>query len=149
MDPPRQPPQAPPLSIARRVRRNGEQPPAQIVGVAAGRQMLQELHERFLDDVLRVLVMPEEHQREPIDRRPVVVEQIPRLSCGGVAVWFHLVAKGITAAVGKNDGPAFAKATGGPPKRFARRRRCGCGVFATGRDVPIPNSRSTLSGRIF
>ena len=68
----------PPLPVARRVRRHREQPAAQVGRVAAGLEMAQELQKRLLDDVLGVLVVPDQDHGEAVDRRAVRLEQVPR-----------------------------------------------------------------------
>jgi len=47
--------------------------------------------------------MADEYQREPIHRDAMIAEQIPRVWFGRVAVWIHMVAKGITPGAARYD----------------------------------------------
>ena len=73
---PRNPPGTPPLTVARRVSRHGEEPSPQVAGVTPGVEMAQELQKCFLKHIFRILVVAEEGRREPIHCRAVLFEQV-------------------------------------------------------------------------
>jgi hypothetical protein len=79
---PREPPKPPTLPVARSMRRHGKQPTPQIVAIAPRLEVLQELEERFLNDVLGVLRVPQHRGREAIDRCPMFLEQLLSLVTG-------------------------------------------------------------------
>ena len=73
---PRQPPEPAAQTVPTGIRRDREQPAAEVRGVAPGLEVRQELQERLLHHILCVVAMPPEDQREPVDRRPVLAEQV-------------------------------------------------------------------------
>ena len=73
---PRQPPESASHAIPAGIRRHGEQPAAEVRGVAPGLEVRQELQERLLHHILRVVAMAPEEQRESVDRGPVLAEQV-------------------------------------------------------------------------
>ncbi len=73
---PRNPPETPPLAVARRVSRDREEPSPQVAGVTPGIEMAQELQKCFLKHIFRILVVAEEGRREPIHCRAVLFEQV-------------------------------------------------------------------------
>ena len=75
---PRDKAKAPTLAIAGRVGRHREQPAPDVVEVPAAAKMPEQLQERLLNDILGILVMPEEHHREPVDGRAMLLEQPAR-----------------------------------------------------------------------
>ena len=74
---PGDPSQAAPLPVPRRVRRDREQPAADVRRVAAGLEMPQESEKRLLYAILRILRMPEQDGGESVNRRAVRLEEIP------------------------------------------------------------------------
>ena len=73
---PRQPPEPAAHAVPAGIRRDREQPAAEVRCVAPGLEMRQEFQERLLDHILRVVAMPPEEQRESVDRGPVLSEQV-------------------------------------------------------------------------
>lgn len=73
---PRNPPGTPPLTVARRVSRHGEEPSPQVAAVTPSVEMAQELQKCFLKHVFRILVLAEEGRREPINCSAVLFEQV-------------------------------------------------------------------------
>jgi hypothetical protein len=67
------------LAIARGVCRHREQPSPQIRRIAAGAQVIEELHERFLEDIFSIVVVPQHRPGEAIHRRAVLLEELSRL----------------------------------------------------------------------
>ncbi len=69
------PARAPPLPIAQCVRGDGEQPATDVLQAFAGTEMPKELQERFLHDVFRVLMVPQQSDCEAVHRSAVLPEQ--------------------------------------------------------------------------
>ena len=73
---PRQPPEPASHAVTAGIRGHGEQPAPEVRGVAPALEMRQELQERLLHHIFRVVAMPPEDQREPVDCGSVLAEQV-------------------------------------------------------------------------
>ena len=79
---------APALAIAGRVGSDGEQPATNVRRITTGAKVPYELEEGFLRHVFGILVMTQQHDREAIHRRTVLLEELLGQS-RGVSPGFH------------------------------------------------------------